>query len=65
MRGSQEALKASRRVRKELGRYGLLALEEKSAWGARQLLVWTGFLRDTRKFKLFVMEDKLYTFISV
>ena len=44
VRGRLEALKASRRVREELGRYGLFALEEKSAWGARQLLVWTGFL---------------------
>ena len=50
---------ASRRVREELRKYGLLASEEKSAWGARQVLVWTGFLWDTRKFKLFVTEDKL------
>ena len=59
VRGRSEALEASRTVRKELGRYGLLASEEKLAWGARQSLVWTGFLRDTRKFKLYVMEDKL------
>ncbi len=37
----------------------MLASEEKLAWGARQLLVWTGFLWDTRKFKLYVPEDKL------
>merc|ERR1712082_551627 len=59
VRGRLEALKASRRVREELGRYGLLASEEKLAWGARQSLVWTGFLWDTRKFKLYVTEDKL------
>ena len=49
VRGRLEALKASRTVREELGRYSLLASEEKSAWGARQSLVWTGFLLDTIK----------------
>ena len=33
VRGRSEALEASRTVRKDLGRYGLLASEEKSAWG--------------------------------
>ena len=51
--------KTSKRVREDSGRYGLSALEDKTAWGARQLLVWMGFLWDTRRFKLYVMEDKL------
>ena len=50
-----ETLKASRRLREKLRKYGLLASEEKSAWGARQVLIWTGFLWDTRRFKLYVM----------
>ena len=53
VKGRSEALEASRIVRKDLGRYGLLASEKKSAWGARQSLVWTGFLWDTRKFKFY------------
>lgn len=37
----EKALAASRKVREELGRYGLLVLEDKSAWRAGQTLVWT------------------------
>ena len=59
VKGRLKTLKASRRVREELRKYGLLASEEKLAWGARQLLVWTGFLWDTRRFKLYVTDDKL------
>ena len=44
VKGRLKTLKGSRRVREELRKYGLLASEEKSAWGARVLLVWTGFL---------------------
>ena len=33
--------------------------EEKSEWGARREIIWTGFVWDTVKFKLFVPEDKL------
>ena len=53
--------KASKRVREDSGRYCLLASEEKLAWGARQSLVWMGFLWDTRRFKLYVTENKLKT----
>ena len=59
MKGKEKALAASRKVREELGRYGLLALEVKLAWGARQTMVWTSFVWETRRFKLFVMEGKL------
>ena len=39
--------------------YRLLALEEKSEWGARRNLVWTSFVWDTVGFKLWVTDDKL------
>ena len=39
--------------------YSLLALEEKSEWGARRNVVWTVFVWDTVRFKLWVMEEKL------
>ena len=59
VRGKERGLEASRKIREELGRYGWLASEENLAWGARQSLIWTGFLWDTRKFILFMPEDKL------
>ena len=59
VRGRDRAVSASLRVRKDLEKYGLLASEEKSEWGARTSIVWTGFLWDTRRFKLFVPEEKL------
>ena len=39
--------------------YGLLASEEKSEWGTRRNIVWTGFVWDTVGFKLWVTEEKL------
>ena len=59
VKGREEAVRASERVRRDLQRYGLLASESKSEWGARRQLVWTGFVWDTVKFKLFVLEEKL------
>ena len=35
VKGKEKVLQASRKVRKELRRYGWLAWEEKLAWGAR------------------------------
>ena len=58
-------MKASRKVREALGKYGWLALEEKSPWGARQSLILTGFVWDTRKFKLFMPTDKLDRVVSL
>ena len=40
-------------------KYGLLMSEDKSEWGARRRIVWTGFVWDTVQFKLFVPEEKL------
>ena len=57
--GRERALRANRRVRKDLDCYGILASEKKSKWGARRKIVWTDFLWDTMKFKLFVPEEKL------
>ena len=37
----------------------MLASEEKSEWGARRNVVWTGFDWDTVGFKLWVKEEKL------
>ena len=59
VRGREEALRVCKRMREDLECYGLLASEEKSEWGARRKIVWTGFLWDTVKFKLFVPEEKL------
>ena len=53
VKGREEAVRASESVRKDLQSYGLLASESK-----RQL-VWTGFVWDTVRFKLFVPEEKL------
>ena len=39
--------------------YGLLTTEEKSEWGARRNVVWTGLVWDTVGFKLWVTEEKL------
>ena len=44
VRGREEALRASKRVREDLEHYDLLASEEKSEWGAIRKIVWTGFL---------------------
>ena len=41
VRGREKGLEANRKLREDLGRYCWLASEEKSAWGARQSLVWT------------------------
>ena len=40
-------------------KYGLLTTEDKSEWGARRELVWTGYVWNTVEFKLYVPEDKL------
>ena len=39
--------------------YSLLATEEKSEWGERRNVIWTGFVWDTVGFKLWVTEEKL------
>ena len=57
--GREAAVRASESVRKDLKKYGLLMSEDKSEWGARREIVWTGFIWDTVKFKLFVPEEKL------
>ena len=57
--GKEAAVWASKRVRKDLKRYGLLVSEDKSEWGARKVIIWTGLVWDTVKFMLFVPEDKL------
>ena len=57
--GKEAAIWASERVRKDLKKYGLLVSEEKSEWGARREVVWTGLVWDTVEFKLFVPEEKL------
>ena len=59
VKGRDNVLRASRGVREDMDKYGLLASEAKLEWGARRRIVWTGFLWDTVKFKLFVPEDKL------
>ena len=59
VKGRDAAVRASECVRRDLQRYGLLASEEKSEWGARRQLVWTGFVWDTVSFKLFIPEEKL------
>ena len=50
---------ASERVRKDLRKYRLLVSEDKSEWGARREIVWTGLVWDIVRFKLFVPEEKL------
>ena len=59
VKGRDECVRVSNRVRRDLALYGLLALEEKSEWGARRNVVWTGFVQDIVGFKLWVMEKKL------
>ena len=54
VRGKEEAVQASKDVREDLVKYGLLTSEEKSEWGARRRITWTGFVWDTVQFKLFV-----------
>ena len=34
-------------------------MEEKSEWGARRNIVWTGLMWDTGNFMLWVTEEKL------
>ena len=59
VKGRENAVRASNEVRRDLARYGLLASEEKSEWGARRNVIWTGFVWDTVNFKLWVTEEKL------
>ena len=47
VKGKEVAIWASERVRKDLKKYGLLVSEDKSEWGARREIVWTGFVWDT------------------
>ena len=62
---SKEAtLEASKVVRDDLMRYGLLISESKCSWGARRVLEWTGFVFDTVSFKLWVPQDKLERAVS-
>ena len=44
VRGREEAVRVSNMVRRDLALYGLLASEEKSEWGTRKNIVWTGFM---------------------
>ena len=46
-------------MRRDLKRYGLLVSKDKSEWGARKVIIWTGLVWDTVKFMLFVPEEKL------
>ena len=59
MRGRDECVRASSKVRQDLVLYRLLTEEVKSEWGARRNLVWTGLVWDTVGFKLWVIEEKL------
>ena len=59
VKGREEAVRVSNMVRRDLVLYRLLASEEKSEWGARRNVVWTGFVWDTVGFKLWVTEEKL------
>ena len=59
VKGRDNAIRASNKVRSDLACYGLLASEEKSEWGARRNVVWTGFVWDTVGFKFWVTEEKL------
>ena len=51
-------LLASRRVKEDLEKYGFQTSDDKSSRGARWTMKWTGFLWDTKNFKLFLLEDK-------
>ena len=55
----EDCLKASRMVREDLRKYGLLISEDKCVWGATQTLTWTGFQFDTVQFKLSVSQETL------
>ena len=55
----ENLVRASNKVRSDLALYGLLASKEKSEWGVRRNIVWTGFVWDTVGFKLWVTEEKL------
>ena len=52
VKGRENAVRASNEVRRDLTCYSLLASEEKSEWGARRNIIWTGFVWDTVNFKL-------------
>ena len=54
-----QCLTASEQIRSDLISYGLLISESKCSWGARQSLLWTGFVWDFKKFKLWISEEKL------
>ena len=58
VKGRDNSVRASNEVRQDLDLYGLLATEEKSEWGARRNIVWTGLVWDTQNFKLWVTEEK-------
>ena len=59
VKGRENLVRASNKVRGDLALYGLLATKEKSEWGARRNVIWTGFVWDTVGFKLWVTEEKL------
>ena len=59
VRGRENLVRASNEVRRDLALYGLLASKEKSEWGARRNVVWTGFVWVTVRLKLWVTEEKL------
>ena len=56
VKGRENLVRASNKVRGDLALYGLLATEEKSEWGARRNIIRTGFVWDAVGFKLWVTE---------
>ena len=58
-------MRASKVVKGDLIRYGLLLSENKCMWGARRTLEWTCFIFDTVEFRLTVPEWKLSKALGV
>ena len=63
--GKEKVLDLSRRVHQDLLDFGLLISEDKCSWGARTRIQWVGFVWDTRKFMLYLPEDKLERVLRV
>ena len=59
LRGRERAQAAADRMKEDLGRFGLLTSEDKCEWKVTQELEWTGFVINTKDFKVFVPERKI------
>jgi hypothetical protein len=59
VKGEKRGQEIADKVRKDLAKFGLLTSEKKCVWKVTQEMEWTGWIINTKSFKIFVPERKL------